>query len=56
MVGTLAFMLALNSLGIVLIAQAPHPLWFWAFNGTALASQIVAFVWCCQRATIVRAT
>jgi len=50
MVGVLAFMLALNSFGFVLIAHAPQPLWFWGFNGIAMASQIMAFVWCCQRA------
>jgi hypothetical protein len=55
MVGILAFMLALNAFGVVLIARAPHPLWFWAFNGIALACQIVAFVWCFRRAMIVRA-
>ena len=50
MLGILAFMLALNSFSFVLIAQAPHPLWFWGFNGIAMASQIMAFVWCSQRA------
>ena len=49
MVGVLAFMLALNSFGFVLIVQAPHPLWFWAFNAIAMAVQIGVFVWCCQR-------
>jgi hypothetical protein len=49
-VGVFAFMLALNSFGLVLIAQAPQPGWLWAFNGVVMASQIVAFVCCCQRA------
>jgi len=45
-------MLALNSFGLVLIAQAPQPGWLWAFNGVVMASQIVAFVCCCQRARL----
>ena len=52
MVGVFAFMLALNSFGVVLTAQAPQPLWLWAFNGVVMASQVVALVCCVLRARI----
>ena len=52
MVGVFAFMLALNSFGIVLIAQAPQPPLLWVFNGVVMASQIVALLCCYQRAKI----
>ena len=45
-------MLALNSFGLVLIAQASQPVWMWTFNGIVMTSQIVALVCCCRLAKI----
>jgi len=50
MVGVYAFMLALNTFAVVLISQAPRPIWLWALNGIVMASEMVALVCCYEQA------
>jgi hypothetical protein len=50
MVGVYAFMLALNAFGVVLVSQAPQPMWMWALNGLVIASEMLALIYCYHRA------
>ena len=52
MVGVFAFMLALNTFGTVIVAQAPQPPWLWALNATVIAGDIAALLLFLHRAKI----